>query len=94
MSAYLTPTMQAAIGALVGLLMVAALLLLWQRSRSGWLLLALGGEAASLMFRLAFALAPSLLSSDSALLLVWQATALMVAAGLLGFALERPAHAS
>ena len=46
---------------LSGILVLAALFLLWSKSQSSWLLLALLGEAVSLLFRFAVAVAPSVL---------------------------------
>ncbi|HEY2345093.1 MAG TPA: hypothetical protein VGH80_04335 [Xanthomonadaceae bacterium] len=91
MDAHLMQVMQAATGLVGGLMMIVALFVLWNRSPSGWLLLALAGEGVSLLFRLAFSVVPGMLAGVPAILMVWQACALMVAAGLLGYALEAPA---
>jgi uncharacterized membrane protein len=81
---------QALTGILSGVIVMAALAVLWSKSPSGWLLLALAGAAISMLFRLAFAIMPAMFSGSPNIALVWQVTSLMVAAGLLGYALEQP----
>jgi len=73
---------------LSGVLVLAALFLLWSKSQSTWLLLALLGEAVSLLLRFAVAVAPTVLGGIPMMPLIWSIAALLVAAGLLGFALE------
>ena len=81
-------TVQAMASVLSGVLVLAALFLLWSKSQSSWLLLALLGEAVSLLLRFAVAVAPAVLGGISMMPLIWSVAALLVAAGLLGFALE------
>jgi len=81
-------TVQAMASVLSGVLVLAALFLLWSKSQSSWLLLALLGEGVSLLLRLAVAVAPAVLGAIPMMPLVWSVAALLVAAGLLGFALE------
>ena len=82
-------TVQAMAGVLSGILMVVALFLLWSKSQSMWLLLALLGEGVSLLLRLAVAVAQTALYAAIPMMpLIWSITGLLVAAGLLGYALE------
>ena len=80
--------LQVSAGVLAGLIMLAALLLLWWRSHSPWLLLAVTAEGVSLLFRLAFAVAASAITATPILPLIWAMTALLMAAGLLGYAVD------
>lgn len=82
--------LQSSISLIAGVLMLVALFMVWTKTASQWLLLALGGEAVSILFRLLFTAAPSMMGSVPGLVLVWQATGLMVGAGVLGYALELP----
>jgi hypothetical protein len=80
---------QAAASVLSGALLAVAFFLLWSKSKSPWLLLALIATGVSLLFRLVYALGGSSLLGMTALFtLTWQATYLFVAAGLLGYALD------
>ena len=89
MDMHMTQMLQMATSVLSGVLIMAALALLWSKSHSSWLLLALAGAGASLLFRLAIAVVPSLYTANGMMLpLIWSATALMVAAGLLGYAID------
>ena len=81
-------TVQAMASVLSGVLMLVALFLLWSKAQSTWLLLALLGEAVSLLLRFAVAVAPSVLGGIPMMPLIWSITGLLVAAGLLGYALE------
>jgi hypothetical protein len=81
-------TVQAMTSVLSGALVLAALFLLWSKSQSSWLLLALLGEGVSLLLRLAVAVAPTVLGGIPMMPLIWSIAALLVAAGLFGFALE------
>lgn len=81
-------TVQAMASVLSGVLVIVALFLLWSKSQSTWLLLALLGEGVSLLLRFAVAVAPAILGSIPMMPLIWSITGLLVAAGLLGFALE------
>src|SRR5476649_494172 len=71
------------------LIVLAALVLLWWKSHSPWLLLAIAAEGLSLLFRLAFTVAPTVMTATPILLVVWPFTGLLVAAGLFGYALEQ-----
>ena len=73
---------------LSSVLVLVALFLLWSKSQSSWLLLALLGEGVSLLFRFALTVAPAVLGAIPMMPLIWSITGLLVAAGLLGFALE------
>ena len=81
-------TVQAMASVLSGVLVLVALFLLWSKSQSMWLLIALLGEGVSLLLRFAVAVAPSALGAIPMMPLIWSITGLLVAAGLLGFALE------
>jgi hypothetical protein len=81
-------TVQAMASVLSSVLVLVALFLLWSKSQSTWLLLALLGEGISLLLRFALAVAPAALSAIPMMPLIWSVTGLLVAAGLLGFALE------
>ena len=78
--------LQLSASVLSGLLVLAALFLLWWKSHSPWLLVAIMAAGISLLFRLAFAVAPAALNSTPLLLLVWPLTGLVMAGGLLGYA--------
>jgi hypothetical protein len=82
--------LQMAASVLGGLLIALALFVLWSKTQSGWLLLALAGEAVSLLFRIAVAVVPTLLGSNPMFPLVWSVTGLLLAAGLLGYAFDEP----
>jgi hypothetical protein len=73
---------------LSGVILIVALFALWNRSQSTWVLLALLGAGVSLLLRLAFAVAPTILSITPMMPLVWPITGLLVSAGLLGYALD------
>ena len=82
--------LQTLIGLFGSAMVIAALFMLWSKHRSNWLLLALAGEGASLVFRGLVSLLPSLIGGGSQMIyLLWQAAGLMLAAGLLGYALEQ-----
>jgi hypothetical protein len=86
MDQHVVQVVQMAASVLSGVIVFAALLLLWWKSYSQWLLMALLGAGVSLLFRLAFAVAPGALNANPMMLLVWPFTGLLVAAGLLGYA--------
>jgi hypothetical protein len=73
----------------ISLIVIAALALLWRTSKSIWLLVAIVGELAGLVFRAAFSFAPDLARSMPMLLSLWSMAALVFAAGLLGYAIEQ-----
>ena len=77
------------IGPLLATLMVAAaLILLWRKSRSVWLIVSLVAELVSLAFRGALALAPGVAQSAPFFFTAWLLCSLVFAAGLLGYAIE------
>jgi hypothetical protein len=80
--------LQAASSVFASLIMLAALVLLWWKSHSPWLLLAIAGEGISFLFRLAFSVAAGAMTSFPILLVFWAATGLLTAAGLLGYAID------
>lgn len=73
---------------LSGPLIVAALVVLWVKSRSPWLLLALLGTCLSYGVRAGFSIAPSVSGGSSIAEVVLPIAALMFAIGLLGFAIS------
>ena len=70
------------------LMIIAALVLLWRRSRSVWLIVALASELAGILFRCVVALMPELAQSTPMFFTIWTLCYLVFAAGLLGYALE------
>ncbi|HTA65965.1 MAG TPA: hypothetical protein VK753_10715 [Xanthomonadaceae bacterium] len=90
MDAHLMLLVQSAASLFAGIIMIAGLFVLWSKTPSGWLLLALAAEGISMVFRLAYAVVPSMLVGIPAFTMVWSATGLMVAAGVMGYALEQP----
>ena len=70
------------------LMIVAALAMLWRRSRSVWLIVALAAELAGLLFRSVVAVAPGITQSTPMFFTIWTLCYLVFAAGLLGYALE------
>ena len=92
MHAHLMQLVQVTASLFGGILMIAGLFVLWSKSSSGWLLFALAGEAISMLFRLAYAVLPSMFASTPTIGMVWAATGLMAAAGVLGYALEQPSR--
>jgi uncharacterized MnhB-related membrane protein len=81
--------LQSLTSVLMGLMVLAALVLLWQRDRSVWLIVAIVGEAVGLVFRGALIAAPDLARSMPQLFSIWSFTALVFAVGLLAYAIER-----
>ena len=71
-----------------GVILIAALFALWNKSQSAWLLLALLGAGVSLLLRLAFVAVPAILSITPMMPLVWPITGLMLSVGLLGYAID------
>ena len=92
LDAHMLQVVEAMTSIFSGLIVMAALVVLWSKSPSGWLLLALAGSAISMLFRIAFAIMPTMFSGRPNIILVWQVTYLMTAGGLLGYALEQPAR--
>jgi hypothetical protein len=73
------------ISVLTGVLVLGACVLLWLRSKTMWVLLALGGEAISVLCRL-LVFVPDLYTQIPAIRLVWPLAALLFAIGLIGYA--------
>jgi hypothetical protein len=78
--------LQVAGSVLSGVIVLAALILLWLKSQSPWLLVAVMAEGISLLFRLAYSVAAAVFATTPMIVLVWPITGLLVAAGLLGYA--------
>jgi hypothetical protein len=74
--------------ALMGLMVLAALFLLFRRNRSGWLILALVAEGLGLLFRGVLFVAPELVQTTPLFFPIWTLSSLGFAAGLLGYAIE------
>ena len=85
----LSPTLQSLFSLVVAAMVIAALILLWRRDRSAWLLAALIGEAAGLGFRVLVIVWPELVGAVPGMLSLWTLTALVFAIGLFGYAIER-----
>jgi hypothetical protein len=77
------------IGPLFATLMIAAaLILLWRRSRSVWLIVSLVAELVSLAFRGVIAISPEFARGAPFFFTAWLLCSLVFAAGLLGYAIE------
>ena len=77
------------IGPLLATLMIAlALILLWRKSRSAWLIVSLVAELVSLAFRGVISIAPDYARSAPFFFTVWLLCSVIFAAGLLGYAIE------
>ena len=72
----------------MALMVLAALVLLWRRDRSVWLIVAIAAELAGLVFRAALFVLPDVARTMPLLFTVWTLTSLVFAAGLLGYAIE------
>ena len=70
------------------LMIIAALAMLWRRSRSVWLIVALAAELAGLLFRSAIVIAPGIGQNAPMFFTIWTLCYLVLGAGLLGYALE------
>jgi Na+-transporting NADH:ubiquinone oxidoreductase subunit NqrB len=73
------------ISVLTGLLVLAACVLLWLRSKTSWVLLALAGQTVSVLCRLVV-FVPEAFTQFPALRLVWPVGAMIFAVGLAGHA--------
>jgi Na+-transporting NADH:ubiquinone oxidoreductase subunit NqrB len=73
------------ISVLTGLLVLAACVLLWLRSKTSWVLLALAGQAVSVLCRL-LVFVPEVFTQFPLLRLVWPVGAFIFAVGLAGYA--------
>jgi hypothetical protein len=72
----------------MGLMVLGALVLLWRRDRSVWLIVAIAAELAGLVFRVALFALPDLARTTPLFFTVWMLSSLVFAAGLLGYAIE------
>jgi hypothetical protein len=81
-------TLQSLFSLLIPAMVLAALVLLWRRDRSVWIIVALAGEAIGLVFRLALVVAPGIVHTAPILMSAWTLSALVFALGLLGYAIE------
>ena len=88
----LSPGLQSLFSLVVGLMVVTALVLLWRRDRTPWLLVALVGESLGLAFRVALTALPDLVRAVPMLFSLWTLTALAFAIGLLGYAIDTTAR--
>ncbi|HVV97407.1 MAG TPA: hypothetical protein VHC92_09750 [Rhodanobacteraceae bacterium] len=70
------------------LMVLAALVVLWQRDRSPWLGVAIAAELAGLAFRGLLMIAPERARDTPLFFAVWTLTALVFGGALLGYALE------
>jgi hypothetical protein len=70
------------------LMVLAALVVLWQRDRSPWLAVAIATELAGLVFRGLLTIAPERARDTPLFFVVWTLTALVFGGALLGYALE------
>jgi hypothetical protein len=87
-AAGLSAGLQTLASVVMALMVIAALLLLWRRDKSVWLLVALVGEFVGLAFRLAMAFVPDLMRTMPQVFSLWTLSALVFAVGLLGYAIE------
>ena len=72
----------------MALMVLAALVLLWRRDRSVWLIVAIAAELAGLVFRAALFVLPDVARTTPLFFTVWTLSSLVFAAGLLGYAIE------
>ncbi|MGN6520190.1 MAG: hypothetical protein ACTHK2_12275 [Dokdonella sp.] len=84
----LSPSLQSLFSVVIPVLVLAALVLLWRRDRSGWLIVAIGAEVVGLLFRVALIVLPELMQSAPLMFSAWTLSALVFAIGLLGYAIE------
>jgi hypothetical protein len=80
--------LQSLFSLLIPAMVLAALVLLWRRDRSVWIIVALVGEAIGLVFRLALVVAPGFVHTAPMLMSARTLSALVFALGLLGYAIE------
>jgi hypothetical protein len=69
-------------------MIAAALVILWRRTRSVWLLVALGAELGGVVMRLVMATAYETVRSLPFFFPVWALCSVIFAASLLGYAIE------
>jgi len=78
--------LQTGIGLLAALMTIAAFFLLWWKSKSPWLLVAVLAEGISFLMHVAFAIIPGQLSGMPQIFIVWGICGFVVALCLLGYA--------
>ncbi len=81
--------LQQALSVFGGLMVIAALFLLWWASRSPWLLVSIAAEVVSLLLRFVVALVPDLYRTAPMLMQGWSFIYLVFAVGLLGYAVTQ-----
>jgi hypothetical protein len=81
-------TLQQLVPVAGSLMVLAALVVLWQRDRSPWLAVAIATELAGLVFRGLLTIAPERARDTPLFFAVWTLTALVFGGALLGYALE------
>ncbi|HEV7489871.1 MAG TPA: hypothetical protein VGO25_03635 [Rhodanobacteraceae bacterium] len=72
----------------MSLMLLVALAILWRKDRSVWLIVAIVAELAGLLFRGVMFLAADAVQRTPVFFSLWTLSALVFAAGLLGYALE------
>ena len=70
------------------IMVLAALTILWRKDRSIWLIVAIAAEVAGLLFRGVMFVASDVAQRTPVFFSLWTLSALVFAAGLLGYALE------
>jgi hypothetical protein len=73
---------------LISVMVLAALAILWRKDRSVWLIVAIVAEVAGLVFRGVMFIASDVAQRMPVFFSLWTLSALVFAAGLLGYALE------
>ena len=84
----LTEILQMLAPILASLMMFAALYLLWSKSKSIWLIVAMVAELSGLAFMVALRIAPSLFQSTPFFFAIWSMTGFVMALALLAYAIE------
>jgi hypothetical protein len=84
----LTQTLQSLTPIVMALMVLTALALLWRKSHSVWLIVAIAGEAIGLIFRGVLFVTPELMRTMPLFFSLWTLSSLVFAAGLLGYAIE------
>lgn len=80
--------LQSLVSLAITLMMMAAVIVLWRKNKSLWLVASFVAECVGLLCRGILSVAPELFSSTPALSSVWTLSALAFATGLLGYAIE------
>lgn len=84
----LTEILQTLAPILASLMMFAALYLLWSKSRSIWLIIAMVAELGGLAFMVTLRIAPGLLQDTPFFFAIWTLTGFVMALALLAYAVE------